>query len=96
MYENAGVFTWTLGDGRWSYVQLPANRGVPNTTCEGYYDVTGSDVVLSVATVAKIGACAPLRWTATWSSTPDTLTWSDVSISDFAPVFAGKPWGKIG
>ncbi len=96
IYGNAGVWTWTLGDGRWSYVQLPANPGVPNTTCEGYYDVTGSDVVLSVATLVQIGECAPLRWTMTWSSTTDTLTWSDVSISDLAPIFAGKPWDKIG
>jgi hypothetical protein len=96
VYGNAGVFTWTLSKGRWSYAQLPANPDVPNTTCEGYYDVKESRVVLSVATTTKLGDCAPLRWTATWSSTSDTLTWGEVSIPDLAPVFAGKPWRIIG
>ena len=72
VYENAGVFTWTIKGGRWSYVQLPANTDVPNTTCEGYYDVTGSGVVMSVSTVTKVGDCAPPLWTAKWSGTSDS------------------------
>ena len=96
VYINAGVITWMIAGGRWSYVQLPANTDVPNTNCEGYYDVTGSRVVMSVSTVTKVGDCAPLLWTARWSSTSDSLNWSDVSIADFAQVWAAKPWRKIG
>lgn len=96
VYENAGVFTWMIEGGRWSFLQLPANTDVPNTRCEGYYDVAGSRVAMSVSTVTKVGDCAPLLWTATWSSTSDSLVWSDVSVDDFARVWAAKPWQKIG
>ena len=43
---NAGVWTWTLADGRWRYEVQPtvqeAPEGFAGNTCEGYYDVHGT------------------------------------------------------
>lgn len=97
VYINAGVFTWTLRGGRWSYEQQPLNDNVGSTTCEGLYAVEGQSFTGSVSTIQDVGECAPLLWTATWSFEGDTLTWSDVSVGDFGPVYEGpEGWTKIG
>ena len=97
VFENAGVFTVTLRGGRWSYEQQPLNAAVITTECEGFYAVAGPVFTGSATTRPNRGQCAPDLWTATWSFQDDVLRWSDVSIADFAAVFAGEDgWRKIG
>ena len=93
---NAGVLTWTLHAGSWS-VRLDASE-VPssNGTCEGWYDVNGDAVTFLTNTKVPGGTCAPPRWTARWATHNGTLTWSAVSVTDYTPLFAAKPWQKIG
>ena len=101
VYDNSGVMTWTMRGGRWSYVQMPANKDVVlNTTCEGYYDVDGSLVVLSVSTATEVGDCALRYWTARWTSTNGALVWRDVSVpgpddGSFAKVWGPERWVKV-
>ncbi len=93
---NAGIMTYRLKDGRWSYEQKPFYDNIGMTTCEGYYDVNGATFTASVVTTYVSGTCAEQLWTATWAFHGDTLTWADVSIADLAPVFAGEHgWRKI-
>ena len=92
---NAGILTYTLKDGRWSFQQKPRYDNVDKTTCEGYYDIDGPTFTGSVVTTYASGECAPLLWTATWAFQGDTLTWTDIS-TDMATVFAGEHgWRKI-
>ncbi len=93
--ENAGVFTWTLHQGRWSYTLKPSGRHPFNTTCAGYYTVDGHTMTAVTTTLPAVGICGPPIWTATWTYVDDTLTWTNVSIPDFAAVFAGPGWRKI-
>ena len=93
---NAGVFTWTLQGGTWQYEHQPVFDDVPNLTCEGFYDVSGTGVAMSVSTATSAGECAPALWTASWTMAGDVLTWSDVDIPDFAAVWSVVPWRKIG
>ena len=91
---NAGVLTWTLRGGNWTVRHDPAEAGVSaGGICQGWYDVQGDAVTFVTNTKVEGGTCAPPVWTARWSG---KITWSAVSILDYAPVFAGKPWQKIG
>jgi TRAP-type C4-dicarboxylate transport system substrate-binding protein len=98
---NAGVWTWKLGDGRWSYVlKLDAQEmpeGYAGATCEGYYDVRGNQVEFTTMTVYASGDCASATWKATWRETGDGLA-MDVTTDgpelDF--LFGAKPWERIG
>jgi len=93
---NAGVLTWTLRGGSWSSRLDAANAPASSGTCEGWYDVRGDAVTFVTTTVVPGGTCAPPVWTARWSAHNGTLAWSAVSVADFAPGFASKPWQKIG
>lgn len=94
--ENAGIWTWILEPGRWSFsIQPDHQTDLGLTTCDGSYDVSGSAATFRVRTAQQAGTCAPPTWTATWKLQGDTLVWSDTSISNFAPVFAGDPWTRI-
>lgn len=92
---NAGVFTWTLVEGQWSYEQVPE---VPEatekfgTSCAGWYDVRRDRVTFATSTEIAGGTCAPPSWEARWSVDGNTLTWSDVSIPDFRM----GAWERIG
>ena len=98
---NAGVWTWTLRDGRWDYEikliaqELPA--GYAGTTCEGYYDVVGDEVRFTTVTVYATGDCASETWKATWRETADGLA-MDVTTDgdDLDFLFGSKPWERIG
>ena len=95
VYQNAGIFTYTLTDGRWSYEQEALNDNLASTSCEGFYDVQGQLFIGSVSTVQTVGECAPPLWTATWSFEDGTLRWSGLE-GDFAPIYAGEDgWLKI-
>jgi len=96
--NNAGVLTWTLRDGRWSYHQDPTYPNRFNTVdCAGFYDVGRDVATFTTTTVIADGTCAPPSWTARWSLDGDTLRWSAVSVDDvvFAYVWAGEGWTKI-
>jgi TRAP-type C4-dicarboxylate transport system substrate-binding protein len=98
---NAGVWTWTLRDGRWDYEikliaqELPA--GYAGTTCEGYYDAVGDEVRFTTVTVYATGDCASETWKATWRETADGLA-MDVTTDgdDLDFLFGSKPWERIG
>lgn len=97
---NAGVWTWTLDDGRWSYVlkatsqTADANHG--GFTCDGYYDVHGDQVEFTTLTVPTSGECAPPTWEAVWRSVGDDLA-LDVTADgdDLQFLFGGKTWERI-
>jgi len=97
--NNAGVFTWTLQAGRWHYVAKPAISGLGRpgayTTCEGWYDVQGATAWFTTTTTYEDGDCAPAAWSAGWTVRGRTLSWTAVSVADFAYVWAGKPWQRI-
>jgi len=95
-FINAGVWTWTLAKGEWHQQQQPIDPSVDKLLCEGYYDVHGTTVDFTRTTEYVDGSCAPDTWSATWSATTDTLTWTDVSITDgFQYEWAPRPWKKI-
>ena len=91
---NAGIFTWTLHDGQWSYRQQPMYFTVM-ISCSGYYDVQGGRVDFTTAVAVPVGSCAPPTWSARWEQSGQDLVWSDVTAG-FAPTFAGPGWTRIG
>ena len=93
---NSGVYTYTLRDGTWSYRHQPADTTLPVTECSGWYTVTGNSAAFTTTTEVDGGTCAPPTWTARWSAEESTLTWSDVSEADYAFIWAGNGWQKIG
>jgi hypothetical protein len=82
--------------GSWSVRLDAANISGASGTCEGWYDVHGDAVTFVTNTKVPGGTCAPPVWTARWSARNGVLTWNAVSVADYAPVFAGKAWQKIG
>jgi TRAP-type C4-dicarboxylate transport system substrate-binding protein len=99
---NAGVWTWSLNNGRWRYdVQFTAAE-VPTgydeiTHCEGYYDVRGTRVDFTTTTVYPGGwSCASLTWKARWSRADGGLR-MDVTTdgADLDFIFGNKPWERI-
>ncbi len=96
-FINAGVWTWTLDHGRWHSKQEAIDPSVDKLVCDGFYDVRGTSVAFTRTTYYSNGDCAPLTWTATWSATADTITWTDVSVADgFEYMWAPEPWKRIG
>jgi len=93
---NAGVITWTMRGGSWAVRLDPDDPSGDSGTCEGWYDVHGDAVAFRTNTQIAGGTCAPPVRTARWSAQNGTLTWRAVSVSDYAAVFAAKPWQKIG
>jgi TRAP-type C4-dicarboxylate transport system substrate-binding protein len=97
VYVNAGVYTWTFERGRWSRVDRPLNENVINNFCEGFYDVDGDRFTASAATKPGRGECAPALWSAAWTLTGDTLTWTDVDPPGYGLYFTGESgWQRIG
>lgn len=94
---NAGVLTWTLAEGEWTYEQEPeVPDAVPFTTCGGAYDVQEATVTFSTGTEVTGGECAPPSWTARFAIDGESVVWTDVSIDDFSLIFAPEPWLRIG
>jgi TRAP-type C4-dicarboxylate transport system substrate-binding protein len=104
-YGNAGVWTWTMGDGVWSlkvavtYPQFTCEgkcaQSRPVYPCSGWYAVKGDTVTFTV-TVDKqpVGSCAPPTWEAHWSVDRDgRITWSRTNPADFGSPL---PWEKVG
>jgi TRAP-type transport system periplasmic protein len=98
---NAGVWTWTLGDGRWSYVLRPTSQQVPEgfagNTCEGYYDAHGDEVDFTTLTVYASGDCASPTWKAHWRAAGRDLV-LDVTTDgdDLDFLFGSEAWQRIG
>jgi hypothetical protein len=97
---NAGVWTWTLRDGKWSYVvrldgELPP--GYAGNFCEGYYDVHGSRVDFTTVTVYASGDCASETWLADWQQTDRGLRMDVITDgADLDFLFGSKEWQRIG
>jgi hypothetical protein len=71
----AGVWSWTLADGRWRYKVTPfqgLQPGVPARHCAGFYDVNGDHIEFTRVTGTR-DRCAPLTFDGTWSPTSDGL-----------------------
>ena len=95
---NAGVLTWTLRDGEWRSEHepdFPEATRITGTTCAGWYDVRGDTVIFTTTQEVEGGTCAPPSCAARWTLEGDTVFWSDVTVSDFAPVFSPDGWQKI-
>jgi TRAP-type transport system periplasmic protein len=97
---NAGVWTWTLGKGKWSYLLRPSAQEVPEgfagNTCEGYYDVHGSQVDFTTVTVYASGDCASKTWKATWRYTGNGLQMNvTTDAHDLDYLFGAKRWERI-
>ena len=95
--NNAGVTTWTLGDGRWGVGLEPSESTAAAVyPCAGTLSVDG-DVATFTRTVNPDpnGDCAPSSWTARFAVKNGVLHWSAVSIPDFGWFFAAKPWHRI-
>jgi hypothetical protein len=95
---NAGTYTYTLRDGRWHYDQKPDFPEGTQTSCGGFYDVTGNSITFSTTTVLANGSCSPDVWESHWSFAGSTLSWTATVVDD--PVFAHSwdtsRWTKIG
>jgi hypothetical protein len=92
---NAGVYTWIIRAGQWSYKQAAADGHTDATTCQGWYAVQDTAVAFTTRTQVVGGTCAPPTWSARWSSQGKQLTWNAVSLTDFAYIFAGNGWQRI-
>jgi hypothetical protein len=71
------------------------NRPGAYTTCQGWYDVQGDTAWFTTTTHYSGGDCAAATWSARWTAHGRTLTWTAVSVADFAYVWGGKPWHRI-
>jgi TRAP-type C4-dicarboxylate transport system substrate-binding protein len=93
--QNAGVWTWTLGGGSWSWVLKAVDANAEIVSCEGWYDVRGSRAIFTTTSRYAFGDCAPPTWSARWKVDNDRLQWTDENVADFAYLFAGRPWQRI-
>lgn len=96
---NAGVWTWRLGDGRWSWTLQPSEENPPGYAgnyCAGYYDVDGRRVDFTrVTEYYPDGECAPRTWPASWSRANDGLVMHHIIDDDLDYIFGGKRWERI-
>jgi TRAP-type C4-dicarboxylate transport system substrate-binding protein len=97
--SNAGVWTWTLRNGRWSFVvkaDFATPPGYPGNYCWGWYDVDGAAVHFTTVQRYPSGECAPAIWSARWMTDPVGLkvTYRTDDGVDF--LFSGKLWRRIG
>jgi hypothetical protein len=96
---NAGTYTYTLRGGRWHYDMKPDYAEGTQTSCDGFYDVTGSSITFSTTTVlANGGTCSPPVWASHWSFAGQTLSWSGTVADDpvFDRMWDRTRWTKIG
>jgi TRAP-type C4-dicarboxylate transport system substrate-binding protein len=100
---NAGVWTWTLGAGRWSYVLKQSSSDPPEgyggNFCEGYYDVEGDLVSFTRLTVYPQGDCAPPTWFGRWAPADQGVRWTQMQVDSSGTsdaLFGGKVWVRIG
>jgi TRAP-type C4-dicarboxylate transport system substrate-binding protein len=94
--ENAGVWSWIIGDGRWSLVMTPTGSSFPAVPCGGWISVS-ADVATFTRTVNGLpgGDCVPLVWSARFHVQDDGLHWTHTDVQDFSWVFQPEPWHKI-
>ena len=97
---NAGIWTWTLGPGRWHLDFKPSRDDVPpgygGNTCDGWLDVHGSAINFTTVTRYPSGECAPATWSARWTALADGITIALQTDPDLAYILGGKPWTRIG
>lgn len=100
---EAGVWTWTLDNGRWSYRfrNVPTAPSYPiqehvyiGDHCAGYYDVAGHRIKFTTVTAYAHGVCADPVWFGSWSRAGNGLQMrNEIYYSSY--VFAGRPWERI-
>jgi TRAP-type C4-dicarboxylate transport system substrate-binding protein len=90
---NAGVYTFTMRDGRWKYHQDVTFDIDQPTECGGWFDVQ-RDVVTFATTTKYIGwECTPLVWMMRWAADGDRIHWSTVYPPDFPSL---ADWTRVG
>lgn len=88
---NAGVYTWTLDDGRWIYDQRSSELG---DQLDGTYTVDGDGVTF---TSMAQGWQAPLTWALADDGSIQFTVPPDAYIHPIhAVAFAAHPWTRIG
>jgi TRAP-type transport system periplasmic protein len=97
---NAGVWTWTIGNGSWRYEIEFSSSNVPKgyggNTCEGFYDVRGKNAEFTRETVHPPGECAPPTWRGVWETSEKGLRWRmSADEPDIVFLFGGKEWVRI-
>jgi TRAP-type C4-dicarboxylate transport system substrate-binding protein len=92
---NAGIVTWVVRAGRWSYEEEAADGHTWATRCEGFYSVDGDAVAFTTLTHIEGGDCAPPVWSARYTASENSLRWSGVTIPDFIPVWSTPTWERI-
>jgi TRAP-type C4-dicarboxylate transport system substrate-binding protein len=95
--QNAGITTWTIGNGRWSLTFLPTASTIPMLPCSGWISVS-ADVATFTRTVNGTvgGECAPLVWSARYHLLRNgAVRWTETDIADFSWIFQATDWTKI-
>jgi hypothetical protein len=93
----AGVWTWTLGDGRWSNEATPPEGVPPGTTgnhCSGYYDVVGDHIAFTRVT-GTTSYCGPPTFVGTWSRARGGLQMRHFTGWGLPYLFDGKRWDHV-
>jgi TRAP-type C4-dicarboxylate transport system substrate-binding protein len=97
LQENAGLWTWTIGNGRWSLEQRPADSTFPVVPCSGWISVS-ADVATFTRTVNGLpgGDCVPFVWSARFHLLRNgAVRWTETDVADFSWVFQATDWTKI-
>jgi len=96
LQENAGITTWTIGNGRWSLAFTPTDSTIPTVPCNGWISVS-ADVATFTRTVDGTagGDCAPFVWSARFHLGNGAVRWTETDVADFSWVFQATDWTKI-
>jgi hypothetical protein len=95
--QNAGITTWTIGNGRWSLAFTPTASTIPMLPCSGWISVS-ADVATFTRTVNGTvgGDCAPFVWSARFHLLRNgAVRWTETDVTDFSWIFQATDWTKI-
>ena len=95
---GAGVYTWTMADGRWTVTTRPSTADATPVECEGWYRVDGAVVTFTADRDVgdSVEHCLAPVWTVRWAVRDETVIWGIPSVPALAPLFALHPWERIG
>src|SRR5262249_11043211 len=96
--DNAGVWTWTLGNGRWSFYLRPSQEAA-----SGLPRQPRRRVLLRRRPPPRVqpdhgvphGEGAPTLWVASWSRAGDGLQTRHIINGQVDYLFGGKRWDRI-
>jgi TRAP-type C4-dicarboxylate transport system substrate-binding protein len=94
--DNAGVWTWTIGNGTWSLDVKPSDTTLPIYPCSGWIAVSGDIATFTRTVNGQLGGdCVPSVWSARFTVQGSTVEWSDTDVTDYGWVFQTKQWQRI-